>query len=171
VNQGSGKYPKLSTYESLLDALLKACLQHYSHRLISVVVFGSVARGTPTPDSDLDFLIVADDLPNGRIKRVAEFAALESSLQSQLEALRSEGFTVELSPLFKTPAEARAGSLLFLDMIEDARLLFDRNGFFRATLEAFRARLDELGARRIWQGNAWYWDLKPDYRPGDIFEL
>jgi hypothetical protein len=31
--------------------------------------------------------------------------------------------------------------------------------------------LAHLGARRVWLGNAWYWDLKPDYRPGDVFEL
>ena len=24
-------------------------------------------------------------------------------------------------------------------------------------------------ARRL--GNAWYWDLKPDYKPGDVFDL
>jgi hypothetical protein len=29
----------------------------------------------------------------------------------------------------------------------------------------------QQGARRIWCGNAWYWDLKPDYRPGEVFEL
>jgi hypothetical protein len=21
------------------------------------------------------------------------------------------------------------------------------------------------------QGDRWYWDLKPDYRPGDVFEI
>jgi hypothetical protein len=31
--------------------------------------------------------------------------------------------------------------------------------------------LEQLGARRIWRGNAWFWDLKPDYRPGEVFEL
>jgi len=38
-------------------------------------------------------------------------------------------------------------------------------------LERLRARLAVLGARRIRRGNAWYWDLKPDYRPGDVFSL
>jgi hypothetical protein len=32
-------------------------------------------------------------------------------------------------------------------------------------------RLKQLGARRIRRGNAWYWDLKPDFKPGEIFEL
>jgi hypothetical protein len=31
-----------------------------------------------------------------------------------------------LSPLFKTPAEANRGSPLFLDLVDDARILVDR---------------------------------------------
>jgi hypothetical protein len=29
----------------------------------------------------------------------------------------------------------------------------------------------QLDARRIWLGNAWHWDLKPDFKPGDVIEL
>ena len=54
-----------------------------------------------------------------------------------------------------------AGSPLFLDMIDDARLLHDTDGFFRRYLDGFRPRLQVLGSRRIWLGNAWYWELKP----------
>lgn len=82
-----------------------------------------------------------------------------------------DGLSPSLSPMFKTPTEAAAGSPLFLDMTEDAPLLFDRDAFLAHLLAAFRARLDRLGARRIWRGNAWLWDLKPDYRVGEEFEL
>jgi hypothetical protein len=73
--------------------------------------------------------------------------------------------------VLKTPAEVEARSPLLLDMTEDARILFDRGGFLAGELAALRARLDELGARRVWRGSAWYWDLKPDFRPGDVIEL
>ena len=76
-----------------------------------------------------------------------------------------------LSPVFKTPAEVEAGSPLFLDMIDDARLLHDTDGFFRRYLDGFRRRLQVLGSRRIWLGNAWYWELKPDLKPGEVFTL
>ena len=56
-------------------------------------------------------------------------------------------------------------------MVEDARILHDANGFLAARLDRLRARLRELGARRIWRGNAWYWELKPDLRPGEVFSL
>jgi predicted nucleotidyltransferase len=158
-------------FESLLAHVLAACQQYYGPRLASVAVFGSVGRGTPHPDSDLDVLIVVDNLPNGRLQRVSEFRAVEAVLAPHLAKARTAGFTPVVSPVFKTPAEARQGSLLFLDMIEDARVLYDRDNFLQKTLAEFKARLDHLGARRVWRGNAWFWDLKPDYKPGEVFEL
>lgn len=158
-------------FESLLAHVLAVCQQYYGSRLVSLAVFGSVGRGTPHPNSDLDLLIVARDLPERRLARVAEFHPVEAALSPQLARVRVAGLTPELSPIFKTPAEARQGSLLFLDMVEDVQILYDRKNFLRQTLTEFRARLDQLGARRIWRGNAWYWDLKPDCKPGEVFEL
>lgn len=158
-------------FEILLAHVLVVCQQYYGSRLVSLAVFGSVGRSTPHPNSDLDLLIVAENLPERRLARVAEFHPVEAALSQQLAKVRAAGLTPELSPLFKTPAEARRGSLLFLDMIEDTQILYDRENFLGQTLTEFKARLAQLGARRIWRGNAWHWDLKPDYKPGEVFEL
>lgn len=53
----------------------------------------------------------------------------------------------------------------------NARILYDRGRFLEGALDGLRARLARLGARRIWRGKAWFWDLKPDYRPGEVFDL
>jgi hypothetical protein len=55
-------------------------------------------------------------------------------------------------------------------MTEDARILVDRGELAQA-LTTLRTRLAAQGARRVFRGNAWFWDLKPDYRPGDTFTL
>ena len=157
--------------EGLLAQLTTACLQCYGERLVSVVVFGSVGRGTPRPDSDVDVLIVADDLPDGRLRRVAEFRSVEDALAPILAEAASAGCHIELSPIFKTRVEVTRGTPLLLDLVDDARVLYDREDFMRLTLARLRARLDQLQARRIWQGNAWWWDLKPDYRAGEVFEI
>lgn len=136
-----------------------------------MVVFGSVGRGTPRPDSDVDLLIVAEKLPDGRMARVHEFAPVEKALVATLADGRRLGFFTECSPVFKTPDEVLAGSPLLLDMVEDARVLVDRDGFFQAAIDRLKERLARQGARRIWRGDAWLWDLKPDYQPGDVFEL
>jgi len=155
----------------LLDHLLTACQKYYADRLVTLAIFGSVGRGTPRPDSDIDCLLVVEDLPHGRLARVTEFQAVEAMLAAYLAQARAAGLPSELSPVFKTPAEVQRGSLLFLDMIEDARLLWDRDGFMQEVLAQFKTRLERLGAQRIWRGNAWFWDLKPDYQWGEVFEL
>jgi hypothetical protein len=60
---------------------------------------------------------------------------------------------------------------LFLDMLDDSKILFERDGFFRQEMSSLRERLARLGAKRIWKGNAWYWDLKPDYICGEEFQI
>lgn len=160
-----------AAFREIEETLLDEVQRHYGGRLVSLVVYGSVGRGTMRPDSDIDLLIVADDLPSGRIPRVDDFAAVENRLAPLLERFRREGVATEFSPVFKTPEEATRLSPLFLDMVDDAVILHDRGGFFAGVLDRLRSRLATLGSRRIWRGNAWYWDLKPDYKPGEIFEL
>lgn len=158
-------------FKELQDKLLAEVKSFYGDRLVSFVVFGSVARETYRFDSDIDLLIIAEDLPKGRMKRVAQFLTVEDRIETFLESLKKEGMNTYISPVFKTPEEAEMGSPLFLDMVEDASILFDRNGFFSKVLERLRNRLKELGAKRVWKGNAWYWVLKPDYKPGEVIEL
>jgi predicted nucleotidyltransferase len=158
-------------FEQLLGDTVEACRIHYGSRLVSLAVFGSVGRETPRPDSDIDLLLVVNSLPVGRVARISEFDAIERLLAPALAAARARGVETRLSPVIRTPDEMVQGSPLLLDMTEDARLLVDREGFLAARFAALRRRLAELGARRVWRGNAWYWDLKPDYRPGDQFEL
>jgi len=159
------------TFDRILDAVREAAVEVYGSRLVSLAVFGSVGRRSPRPDSDIDLLVVADPLPDGRIPRVREFDQVEDRVRSMLEEARGAGVHTRLSPVFKTPREVRRRSLLLLDLVEDARMLVDRDDFLAGELESFRQRLEELGARRIWRGSAWYWDLKPDYVPGEEFAL
>jgi len=88
-----------------------------------------------------------------------------------ITALHEKGIHTSLSPVIKSPEEALKGSPLFLDMVEDAKILFDPEGFFAGVLARLRNRLQDLGSRRVRLGNAWYWVLKPDIKAGEVFEL
>lgn len=158
-------------FEELLVGSLKAVQAHYGERLVTLAVFGSVARGSQRPDSDVDLLLICHPLPSGRMRRIAEFEEVEKRIAPLLLSLERDGISTVLAPLLKTPDEVARGGVFYLDLVEDARLLYDRNDFFKVFLERLRGRLRELGARRIWRGNAWYWDLKPDFKAGEIFEL
>ncbi|MFN3480789.1 MAG: hypothetical protein ACK415_10435 [Thermodesulfovibrionales bacterium] len=67
--------------------------------------------------------------------------------------------------------EVEKGSPLFLDMTERIKILIDRDDFFQNYLNRLRIKMSELGARRVFFKGGYYWELKPDYRYGDVIEL
>ncbi len=103
--------------------------------------------------------------------RVRDFDAVEESIAREMRKAGRRQAGYAISPVFKTKDEVEQGSPLFLDFVEDGVILFDRGGFFNGYLAKLRARLEKLGAKRIVQGERWYWILKPDYKPGEVFEI
>jgi predicted nucleotidyltransferase len=160
-----------NAHKKIIEALKHECLSFYGDRLVSIVVFGSVARGTATVNSDVDVLIVADPLPDGRMRRVAEFLCVEKKLKTVLDTLKSQGVNTYVSPIFKTPDELSGGTPLMLDMTMESLLLYDENCFFEKKIEDMRDRLKRLGAKRVTRGDQWYWDLKPNYKFGEVFTI
>lgn len=164
--------PMKQAVENLVSALDLRTREAYGDRLVSSVIFGSVAAGVSGPDSDVDHLLVVRELPRGRIPRVEEHVRLvEVPFASALRLARQSGWNARLSPIFKTPEEARAGSPLFWDMTDRARVLFDRDGFFADLIESVRKRLAILGAHRVYKGGGYYWILKEKFVPGEVIEL
>ncbi|NQU11313.1 nucleotidyltransferase domain-containing protein [bacterium] len=158
--------------DQLKQALATACHATYGDNLVTVGIYGSWARGTATPLSDIDVLLIATDLPPGRGRRVRQFAPVDEATSTQRVALWGAGTPIpELTPLIKTPAEVGAGSPLFLDMTDWCETLYDRGGFFAAYLDGLRQRLRALGSRRRWSHGGYYWEYKPDLRPGEVVEL
>jgi len=152
-------------FRSVVSVLVSKLLEFFNGRLVSVVVFGSVARGDFRVDSDLDVLIVVEGLPRSRLKRQDLFMEVESRVFSVL------GFQVEFSPILKTPSEAERFSPLYLDMVEDAVIVYDRDDFFKSVLERLSEKLKSLGAKRVFLGKKWYWILKENCRFGEVITI
>lgn len=158
-------------YSHIINRLLEECRKHYGSRLVTFCVFGSAGRGTVHPGSDIDFLIVVDSLPDGRRRRIEDYMRVEAALKEEVAKARAVGIFIEFSPVIKTPDEVLQGSPLFLDMIDDGKILFDRDDFFRQYLVRFSEKLRSQGARRVYRGDSWYWILKEPYVVGEEIEL
>jgi predicted nucleotidyltransferase len=161
------------------SALLRAAADRYTAlleeelgpNLVSAVLFGSVARSEATAGSDIDLLVVCDALPDGRFARLATIGRADERFEKELNRLRAAGIDTRVVPILRPRAEARRVVPLYLDMVEDARLLRDRDGFFAGVLAGLRTRLTELGAERRRRGRSRYWVLKRDFRPGEVITL
>jgi len=156
-----------TAYHDIVAALPKAARDAYGERLKALVLFGSVARGTQRPDSDIDLLLVANPLPDRRMARIIEFEALEEAMRPHSEAASAKGVHAEFSPLIRTPAELEAGSFAFLDIPVEGRFLFDPEGIARDYFSRLARRLHAQGAERRFIDGSPYWILKPSAKPGE----
>lgn len=155
----------------LIPALVRGARETLGDRLVSLVLYGSRARGDARPDSDVDLLVVCHGLPAGQLHRGAELRPVWRTIEREAAARTGGTGHPRISPIYKTPEEAARLVPLYLDMVDDARLLHDRDGFFAGVLEGLRRRLAQLGSRRVPFKGGWYWELKPDARPGEVFEI
>jgi len=158
------KYP----YSEFLSELLDSLRVYFD--LVSFVVYGSVARGNATKDSDVDLLIIADNLPD-RYEMFKIFDKAEEAIFDKINKLRKDGYYIFLSPVIKSREDARLITPLYLDMIDDAVILYDKDEFFTNVIGKLKKRLDELKAERVILGKKWYWRLKKDYKFGEVIEI
>jgi len=161
-------------YGEYLSQFLRLLKARLGDNLISVVLFGSVARGDAKEGSDVDLLIVSDGFEGSFGERFQYFQEIFKELL-KLETrkkLRREGYGTLISPIPLTPKEVKRHPPILLDILADGIILYDKNGFIKGQLADLRKRLRALKARKVQlPGNRWYWDLKPDYKLGEVVEV
>ncbi len=147
-------------------------LVHETLVLSSFAVYGSVARGVAKEHSDIDVLVVSNDLSGSIGSRIDSFYDIEVRLREELSWLKKHGVYTGLSFYPLREEEAKKTPLLFLDLTEEAIVMYDKNRFVETILTELKARLARLGGRRIFiDKEKWYWDLKPDYKFGEEISI
>ena len=149
-----------SDHEKYVAELLDRIIRHYSGNLVSLVIFGSYARRENRLTSDLDILIILKKAKS-RGERIREFVeCVEMPLEMQAQKLADEGIFVDISPIILSTMEAGYFNPLYLDMLEHAVIVVDRDGFFKNIIERVREKVEEWGSYREYFGNRWVWVVK-----------
>ncbi|MGQ9468363.1 MAG: nucleotidyltransferase domain-containing protein [Nitrososphaerales archaeon] len=163
--QNLDKIPQERYVKLLCDAFR---LLSKSFNLSSLAVYGSVARGVARKESDIDILIVSNDFFGSLGLRIERLFRVEEMLRSELAWLRKKDIYTSLSFYPLREEEAKKNPLFFLDLTEEAIILYDRDHFLEMLLTDFKTKLLKLGAKRAFINKKnWYWDLKPDYKFGE----
>ena len=160
-----------STVQALIAKLVERLKEEFGDNLVSVVLYGSVARGDYRPDSDIDLLLVFGELPRAQFARRDMVSRLEREAEREVPQRLEEGQYHVFTTVLKTREEARHTAPYYLDMTTDAVILYDEDHFFSGVLDHLRARMKELGSKKVYIGEKWYWGLKPDLKFGEIIEL
>ena len=148
----------------------KALVRRFGNRLIAVTVFGSVARGEASELSDIDLLLVFSDLPQGRLSRRNFLGECPSEIEKKIEKLHENGVYADFVEHLKVKSEILSTPFLY-EVVQDGIALHDPGGWFAGARDAVLKRMRELGSEWKKLGRFRFLDLKPDYKPGDIFKL
>lgn len=162
----------IEDYKPFLEKLLTEMWNAFSGgAILSVALFGSVARGEAHLESDIDLLIIHEPVPYDPVERFV-LVQLKLEESEEYKALRAKGFYPNLSPIFMTIQELSLKPLILLDIIDHGIILKDERGLLNAKMERLRERVEELGSRKIvFKDGSWAWDLKPDWKPGEVIEI
>ncbi|TRZ92078.1 MAG: nucleotidyltransferase domain-containing protein [Methanosarcinales archaeon] len=156
-------------YASLIANKLEDILKD---DLISVLLFGSAARGDADEGSDIDLLIVAEKF--GKEGRFEVFNGIEKDLKASEEYhdLKENKLGTLISPVPLTPSEVEKNPSILLDIVMDGIMLYDVDDFIVNKMKSMRRKLKKMGSKRIFfDDKRYYWDLKPDYKLGEVVEI
>ncbi len=138
----------------------------------SIVLFGSVARGSARQDSDIDLLMVSDTFKSlgEAVDRLVDIEYSPRVLQ-EIEWLENNGVSTHLSFHPVSSHMLRLHPPIILDIIDEGIPIID-DGTYRMEAKKIRERMKELGAKRIWLAeDEWVWILKPDAKIGEVIEI
>ena len=160
-------------YIPILEFIVSRLITFFSERLVSIVLFGSIAYGEAKNESDIDLLVVADGLPERYSERLRFLRkALTGIDEFRLRIWRKMGKYPLVDPIILTPHEAMVSRPIYLDMVDKAIIIYDRENFMKRKFKELKERLSKMGARKVVLPNGrWYWELKENLHRGEVVQL
>lgn len=135
--------------------LVEAYKSYLGDELITIVIFGSRARGDYKENSDFDILIIADNLPERHLARMGYIR----------EPLLN--FDEKVQVLAKTPEEFDSVfPPLYLDIALDGKILVDKDRFMENRLRKLKKIIRDSSLYRIKKDDEFLWQWKSPKKPG-----
>ncbi len=165
------KFQKSMKVQHLLNRYFEILKEHFNGKLLSVAIFGSIARGTAQfPESDIDVLIVLEGVENlsfgQRIKLTVNIEEKLSETKEYAKFKHTYGVRPNFQEIIFTPDELKVHPPVLLDITTDSIILYD-TGILGEEIAKIKKRLKELGSKKIKLKDSWFWILKPDVKLGE----
>jgi len=117
--------------DEIINKFTEKCKERFRKDLVSVVLFGSYARGTAKEYSDIDLLVIAKNLPKDWRERdkVLNDVVMDFIMK----------YSVRVFPIFATPrameTSLRFGNPLLYGILTGYKILVDEENFFHDVME------------------------------------
>ncbi len=163
----------LSIFMPYIEKFIELLKEKYGDRLISICLFGSIARGDFNSNSDIDVLIIIKGFSSDLDSRISELFEIKRKLRRSIEYknLLKNNMPRMISEIVFTPDEVSRHPPILLDIIIDGVIVYDKNDFLRKELEKLKVKLNSIGAKRIKSKHGWYWILKPNIKFGEVIKI
>lgn len=160
-----------SVFLPLIKRYVLAVIKEFKDIIQSVVIFGSVARNTARNDSDIDMLIMLKETNKEIDERFLKIALTLYDSEENQELIK-KNINTKIFDIRKTEKGLRDNPLILLDILDHGIILYDPEEKMKNLLQDLDKKLKELKAEKIvFEDGKWCWDLKPDWKPGEIVEI
>jgi predicted nucleotidyltransferase len=142
-----------------IDEFVEACKKKFGKNLVSIVLFGSYARGIARETSDIDLLVVVKKLPHSLKKRIRIEGRVFESIENRI--FEKYGKSLQIIVLDKADVKnnLKSFSPLFITFALGFKIIYDENFF----IPSFKEFLLELRKRnfKYFEGSR-EWDIRKE---------
>ena len=132
-------------FNELINIIFEKTKDFYKDNLISFIVFGSCGRDTPTNESDIDILIILNEINFNRMKRMKIFYEnVEKKIENEIKNYEKYNINTYISPIIRSKEEVKYGSPLYIEMILGVKIIYDKDNFFKNYLKRLENKLNKL---------------------------
>lgn len=107
--------------------------------LLSIVLFGSVARGEAGKESDIDLLVIYEG-ERTRVEKVFQSTVSVLKEEEEYKNLKAKGYLPDLFPVFMNPSTLEGHPWILLDVAGHGIILFDKGGVLKKKLKGIKRK-------------------------------
>ena len=144
----------------------------YKEDLLSIILFGSVARGKWNKESDIDLFIIFTNKSSIRTAINNQLTKIISDYERKSKLKNSKGDRLfsTIQDISLSLKDLHTFRTIFYDIAMDGIILFDRNQTGFHYLKKIKKRIEEKGLKRVFiKENDYYWERNVKF--GEIIEL
>lgn len=157
----------VNDYQEILSLFVEKVKKEFKKAILSLILFGSVARGKANNDSDLDIFVFFDDKMIKREEVGKKLALIIYKLRKtkQYRIFKQKGISPEVYPFLISKSRSRDVLWVFLDALKEGIILYDLNDFGRDLINETKSKIFKSGGRRVELPNGkWCWVLYRNFQ-------
>lgn len=157
-------------YANLILKLCTALKEPFNNKLLSIGIYGSIARNSAKLESDLDLFLVFRELTEGMNNRLKLLIEIENKkcVQEELNFLYERKIFPAVNYYFRKSSQLSI-NFFTIDIAFDLKIIYD-TGVLKTFLSKINKKIKDHNIQRKYLENSKYY-LDLNIKFGDVFEF